>query len=243
MMINQSQNALLCLWNDIEEHRIEEYDRWHTLEHVSERVWVPGFVSGTRYSAAITSQTRYFTLYELSDLNCLHSREYQDLVDNPTPWSASMRPSFSNFLRKTGFVIAKTGNVSGSAMLVVRWVWPKEAAVSHAQFQRIADHILQAGSSFGISRVRIQKAETSGPQAMGNVDNAPVGIEYIGLIETYEPDHLIRISELLESAEYSAWSVAPVWRNIGGYRFVSRVQHNDILSTTRPVPSLDLMSI
>ena len=41
--------ALLALWNDIRREREAEYDRWHTREHVPERVAVSGMLGARRY--------------------------------------------------------------------------------------------------------------------------------------------------------------------------------------------------
>lgn len=233
--------ALLALWNDIEARRIPEYDQWHTLEHVPERVWVPGYVSGTRYVSASDTQARYFTLYEMTDLDCLRGPEYQDLVDNPTPWSALMRPSFANFLRKTGPVAAQAGTVLGCAVSLARWVWPSETAPGQSQLQAMADHLLRAGASLGVTRVRLLRVEAAGPQALGNVDRAPAGIEYVAVVETFESDRFEALAELVASAERTHWRAPPLWRETGSYRLASRVVHADVASPTRPAPRLDLM--
>src|SRR5947208_4152320 len=91
--------ALLALWNDIRPQREAEYDRWHTREHVPERVAVSGMLGARRYVNRARNRHRYFTLYELADLDVLDSAEYRDLLEHPTPWSASMRLDFANFLR------------------------------------------------------------------------------------------------------------------------------------------------
>ena len=76
--------ALLVLWNDIRRDREVEYDRWHTIEHVPERVAVPGFLGGRRYVDRTRERHRYFTLYELASLAALDTDEYRDLVANPS---------------------------------------------------------------------------------------------------------------------------------------------------------------
>jgi hypothetical protein len=45
-------SAFLALWNDFDPARDEEYNCWHTFEHVPERVGIEGVVSGRRYIAA-----------------------------------------------------------------------------------------------------------------------------------------------------------------------------------------------
>ena len=91
--------AFLALWNDIERNREPEYDQWHTLEHVPERVAVEGFHGARRYVNRARDVHRYFTLYEVADIAVFDGPQYRDLVDRPTPWSASMRGDFSNFVR------------------------------------------------------------------------------------------------------------------------------------------------
>jgi hypothetical protein len=112
-------SAFLALWNDITRSREPEYDRWHTQEHVPERVSVPGFHGARRYVHRGREHHRYFTLYDVAHLGVFQSPEYMDLVDHPTPWSASMRPDFRNFLRATCTVIASTGDGIGAALAIV----------------------------------------------------------------------------------------------------------------------------
>lgn len=105
-------SAFLALWNDITRTREPEYDQWHSLEHVPERVSVTGFHGARRYVNRDRALHRYFTLYDVQQLDVFNSAEYQDLLDNPTPWSASMRPDFSNFVR----AICKQTFSSGTGM-------------------------------------------------------------------------------------------------------------------------------
>ena len=112
-------NAFLALWNDIVRTREPEYDQWHTLEHVPERVSVEGFHGARRYVNRSRQYHRYFTLYDVASLAAFESSEYADLVAHPTPWSASMRPDFSNFLRSICSVIASRGTGIGASLAVL----------------------------------------------------------------------------------------------------------------------------
>lgn len=108
--------AFLALWNDIARTREPEYDQWHTLEHVPERVAVKGFRGARRYVNRSKAQHRYFTLYDVDSPAVFQSPEYRDLLAHPTPWSASLRPDFSNFLRAIGEVTVSTGTGIGAAI-------------------------------------------------------------------------------------------------------------------------------
>ena len=108
--------AFLALWNDIASGREPEYDQWHTLEHVPERVAVTGIHGARRYVNRRRSSHRYFTLYDVDSLQIFESCEYLDLLQNPTQWSASMRPDFSNFVRAPCAVRQSTGIGIGAAI-------------------------------------------------------------------------------------------------------------------------------
>jgi hypothetical protein len=108
-------SAFLALWNDIEPERRAEYDDWHTFEHVPERVGIAGVMAGRRYVARERSEQRYFTLYELDGLEVLEGAGYTDVVENPTDWSRSMRPSFRNVVRRPCATILSAGfGIAGS---------------------------------------------------------------------------------------------------------------------------------
>ncbi len=233
--------ALLSLWNGVDESRVDEYERWHTLEHVPERVWVPGFRSGTRYVTARADQVRYFTLYELDELDCLSSAAYQDLVDNPTPWSASMRPAFRGFLRKTGPVIAQAGNTLGSAIVVSRMVWTggetSGASASHSDAQAwtaYAQQLLSSGAANVATRVRVQASVAAGPQAMRNDDSAPLGTEFISLAETAGTGAVEEMPARVDAALKYAGFRLPDWREDTVFALVSQVRHEHVATGARP---------
>jgi len=112
-------HAFLALWNDIARSREPEYDRWHTKEHVPERVAVEGFLGARRYVNRMRAAHRYFTLYEVDDLAVFEHAQYTDLVQHPTPWSASMRPDFANFLRATCATRRSQGEGIGGALAIL----------------------------------------------------------------------------------------------------------------------------
>ena len=112
--------AFLALWNDVERGREPEYDEWHTREHMPERVSAPGFRSGRRYAGRDHPIHRYFTLYDVEGMDALHTPQYLDLLRNPTAWSASLRPSFRNFLRVPCALEHAAGYGFGAALAVLR---------------------------------------------------------------------------------------------------------------------------
>ena len=108
--------AFLALWNDIADARVADYEKWHTLEHVPERASVTGFRGARRYVNRDHTWHRYLTLYDVDSLAAFDHSEYRDLVDHPTPWTLSMRPDFSNFLRAICAVTYSEGTGIGGAI-------------------------------------------------------------------------------------------------------------------------------
>lgn len=111
--------AFLALWNDIRRSREPEYDRWHSIEHVPERVAVTGFFGARRYVDRARAHHRYFTLYAVESLAVFEHPEYLDLIHHPTPWSAAMRPDFANFLRAACRNTGSSGDGIGAALAIL----------------------------------------------------------------------------------------------------------------------------
>jgi hypothetical protein len=257
-------SAFLALWNDIDPSRIVEYERWHALEHAPERVWTPGFVAGTRYVATRPGQPRYFTLYDLACLSALETPAYQDLVDHPTPWSASMRPAFQHFLRKPCTRVAVEGVTRGAALLVLRMVLPdgtNDAAIARGVRRLLADGVNEI-----VTRVTAGRVRTAGPQAMPNQDDGPAGDEFIVLVEAADPERLPAIEAVALAVFAQTTSHADAGapaRGFGArrdrmshdhashdhasypcasyYRYISRVLHADVAGPIRPAPRTDAM--
>ncbi len=108
----------LALWNDFPTVMREEYETWHTFEHVPERLTPPGIRAARRYAAFGATSDRYFTVYDLDDIAALEHPDYLDLVRHPTPWSSKMRQHFSSVLRLPTKCVASGGWGMGTHVLV-----------------------------------------------------------------------------------------------------------------------------
>lgn len=111
----------LALWNGLSpEIPEDEYECWHGIEHVPERVSREGFIEAHRYRAVSPDTARYFTWYRLRSLSALDSPGYRELLDHPTPWSARMRPHLIDFLRWPCEAEAAFGPSVGAALATWR---------------------------------------------------------------------------------------------------------------------------
>ena len=82
--------AFLAIWHDLLPDGKIEWERWHTYEHMPERVGIPGFLGGRRYMNHDDPEQCCFTMYEGSDLSVFKSAAYLERLNNPTPWTRTM---------------------------------------------------------------------------------------------------------------------------------------------------------
>jgi hypothetical protein len=187
-------SAFLALWNDFDSSRDAEYNCWHTFEHVPERVGIEGILSGRRYIAPERGQQRYFTLYELEGLAALEGREYSIVVDRPTEWSQSMRPSFSNFLRLPCTTILTLGlGLAGSIATfrvdVPRTMKDLDAGTATVLLQPFLE-------SAGITAMHLGLADTKARFPVKNVvpSDSANDKQYVLLVEGLDRRELERIA-------------------------------------------------
>ena len=103
--------AFLAIWHDIDPAMEPEWHRWHTYEHLPERVGIPGFLAGRRYMSDDAPLQRCFTLYEGADLPVFNSPAYLERLNNPTPWTRKISPAFRAFMRGACRLVATAGQV------------------------------------------------------------------------------------------------------------------------------------
>ncbi|MCC7113822.1 MAG: hypothetical protein IT520_05495 [Burkholderiales bacterium] len=109
--------ALLLLF-DVVAGAVGEHDDWHTREHLPERLSIPGFIRGTRWTRD-TGSPRYCVIYDVADPGVLESPAYRERLDHPTPWTARMMTSYVGMRRTLCEVVAAAGEGIGAASLVV----------------------------------------------------------------------------------------------------------------------------
>jgi len=112
--------AAMLLWYDILPDQIAEHDDWHTREHFPERVSIPGFIRAQRWVSR-SPGTRYFVVYEVTDIDVLSSAPYLERLNNPTPWTSRMMPSFRGMVRGFCRLESSHGSVLGTWCLSLRY--------------------------------------------------------------------------------------------------------------------------
>ena len=116
--------AAVAMWWDFAPEIRDEIEDWHTHEHMPERVAIPGFLRGTRWSA-LGGKLSYFILYEVARLSVLTGPDYMARLNDPTPWSKKMMPHHLNMIRSLCRVHASAGGLIGQALTTVRFSPPR----------------------------------------------------------------------------------------------------------------------
>ncbi|MBN3801565.1 hypothetical protein GXB81_00615 [Paraburkholderia sp. Ac-20336] len=113
-------HAFLAIWHDIETGETQAFERWHTREHMPERIGIPGFLAARRYVNWSLPKHGCFTLYDGAHIETFRSPGYLARLNDPTEWSKRMHPVFRNFIRGACVVTAGMGDGVGGACSTYR---------------------------------------------------------------------------------------------------------------------------
>jgi hypothetical protein len=106
-------SAAVAMWWNIHPERRAEFGDWHSHEHFPERLSIPGFRRGSRWTST-EEPDGFFVLYELEHYETLTSKGYLDRLNSPTPWSTRMMPHHLGMVRSQCRVaISFGGGVAG----------------------------------------------------------------------------------------------------------------------------------
>ena len=120
-------DAAVLIWNDVVDEGRDLFYRWHDLEHIPERIALPGFRRGRRFARSGHSPA-WLTMYEAADLEALTSPEYLERLDHPTPGTRNALQYFRNTSRAVCRLAYSTGGSTGGHMLALRIELPAEYA-------------------------------------------------------------------------------------------------------------------
>lgn len=111
-LMSSAPSGIIVIWNDIREDMRGEFHNWHSLEHIPERVAIPGFVRGQRWFGE-NSTPQYLTTYLTVDAAVLTSAAYLSRLNAPTPWTLSTVAAFIGTCRAAGSVAWQEGRSTG----------------------------------------------------------------------------------------------------------------------------------
>jgi hypothetical protein len=126
------QGAVL-VWNDVAEEGREQFYEWHDKEHIPERLAIPGFRRGRRFSRPGHSP-EWLTMYEADDLSVVTSPEYLTRLNVPTSATISALKHFRNTARGVCRVVCSVGSSTGGHMLAMRLSVPGPESEAMCRF-------------------------------------------------------------------------------------------------------------
>ncbi len=111
--------AFLAMWWEVAPGFEREFDRWHTIEHMPERLGIPGFLRGRRYRH-IRQERGVFQIYEAAHIEIFRSPAYMARLNAPTEWSNRVQPGLTNLVRGACQTLISLGEGIGGCVLTVR---------------------------------------------------------------------------------------------------------------------------
>ena len=133
------------------------HDDWHTYEHMHERLSIPGFLRGTRWTRT-TGSPRYLIIYEVRDAGMAQSPQYLERLNHPTAWTSATMQRLRGMSRGFCRVAASTGYGLGRAALSLRFERPGDDA-----WQWLANELPALASRRGMAGVHLFEPATAAP--------------------------------------------------------------------------------
>jgi len=118
--------AILAVWNDLDEAVLEEYEAWYLAEHLPERLAMAGFQVGVRVESVAVDggaypSPRFMTYYELASRQVLEQDAYRRALQSPSPRTRSIMPHFRSMWRAVAELRAEGGlHCSGAWLVSIR---------------------------------------------------------------------------------------------------------------------------
>jgi hypothetical protein len=121
--------GVVLVWCDIAAEAADEHERWHSYEHIPERLAVPGYLRVRRGISQEPDVPRIFVLYEVRDLDVVTSPAYLERLNNPSAWTSRMMRSVKRLNRTPCRIAGSAGAGIGAQMATIR-LTPDPAAES-----------------------------------------------------------------------------------------------------------------
>ena len=117
-------SAVLVNWGGIVTKKEIDYNLWHSLEHMPERISLPGFLRGYRAVGVDGTDLnhKYFMMYEAEKKEVFVSKEYLERLNNPTSWTKEILSIYISPSRTICSVIASKSIGLASFISTIRFI-------------------------------------------------------------------------------------------------------------------------
>jgi len=223
--------AAMLLSFDVAPDAIAGHDDWHTHEHLPERLSIPGFLRGSRWTATAGGR-RYLVLYEVEQLAALTSGAYLARLNDPTAWTAQTMPNVKGMTRGLCSVTASHGiGLGGFAAL---FTLKPPAGGEHALRRWLADDVLPGlPATAGLGSAHLLESNASPVMTSEQrIRGADAGFDWALIVTGYDPRALAGLPDV-GIATLTARGATQV--SEGSYRMDYLVARED-LRVDRPAP-------
>ena len=182
--------AAVAMWWNIRPELRSEFGDWHSHEHFPERMSIPGFQRGSRWTSTLDAEG-FFVLYELEQYETLTSKAYLARLNAPTPWSTKMMPHHLNMVRSQCRVEASFGGGVATSLTTIR-LSPqegKQAILETTLIERLGELASKPGLTGGHLLIT-DTPKTSAPTTEQQIRGSDGAADWIVLLSGYDPEVL-----------------------------------------------------
>ncbi len=223
--------AAVAMWWNISPEQRSEFSDWHSHEHFPERMSIPGFRRGSRWTSTLDAEG-FFVLYELDHYETLTSRGYLDRLNAPTPWSTKMMPHHLNMIRSQCRVVASFGGGVATSLVTIRL--SPEAAKEDGLKSMLVETLRELASKPGLTGAHLLLTDTpkaSAPTTEQQIRGTDGAADWIVLLSGYDPETLQEVISNRLSAPALRLAGAREKSTTGHYRLAFTMTSQDTAAT------------
>jgi hypothetical protein len=187
--------AAVAMWLDVRAEQRTEFGDWHSHEHFPERLGIPGFRRGSRWTSALDTEG-LFILYELEQYETLTSKGYRDRLNAPTPWSTKMMPHHLNMVRSQCRIALSFGGGVAATLATIR-LSPQAGRESGLR-DMLADTLRERADKPGLTGAHLlitDTPKTSSPTTEQQIRGSDSAADWIVLLSGYDGEAVQRAVE------------------------------------------------
>ncbi|MBB4379110.1 hypothetical protein SAMN05216573_106183 [Bradyrhizobium sp. Rc3b] len=223
--------AAVAMWWSVRPEQRTEFGDWHSHEHFQERMSIPGFRRGSRWTST-TDAEGFFVLYELEQYEVLTSKGYLDRLNAPTPWSTRMMPHHLGMVRSQCRIVASFGGGVATSLATIRL---SPEAGQDAQLQtRLSETLSALALQPGLTGAHLlftDTPRTSAPTTEQQIRGKDGAADWIVLLSGYDAD----VVEAVIASPLSPGSLGDLGAQnnatIGRYRLAFTMTPQDVAAT------------
>ncbi len=226
--------AAVAMWWNVSPEQRAEFGDWHSHEHFPERMSIPGFRRGSRWTSMRDAEG-FFVLYELERYETLTSKGYLDRLNAPTPWSTKMMPHHLNMVRSQCRIFASFGGGVASSLVTIRLspMDGKEAGMKTA----LAAALRDLASKPGLTGAHLLMTDTPGTSALTTeqqIRGSDAAADWIILLSGYDPEVVQNV--VADRFASPALNLLGAQENsiMGRYKFALAMTPLDLVATQTP---------